>query len=92
VPEARIRELAYRRWIDDPKEYLGGLSPRVAAARQEYREELERQLRNFEHHSARERTDGVPGSEVAWLRAELGSTPSRWPRKGDTRAGPGAVH
>jgi len=45
VPEARIRELAYRRWIDDPKEHLGGLSPRVAAARQEYREELERQLR-----------------------------------------------
>jgi len=72
VPEARIRELAYRRWIDDPKEHLGGLSPRVAAARQEYREELERQLRTFEHHSARERTDGVPGSEVAWLRAELG--------------------
>lgn len=72
VPEARIRELAYRRWIDDPNEHLGGLSPRAAAARQEYREELERQLRTFEHHSARERTDGVPGSEVAWLRAELG--------------------
>jgi hypothetical protein len=71
VPEARIRELTYRRWIDDPNERLAGLSPRAAAARSEHREELERQLRNLEHHSARERNDGRPGPDVAWLRAEL---------------------
>lgn len=72
VPDARIRALAYRRWIDDPNEPLGGLSPRAAAAHREHRDELERQLRNFEHQSARERADGLPGPEVAWLRAELG--------------------
>jgi hypothetical protein len=71
VPEARIRELIYRRWIDDPNERLAGLSPRAAAARCEHREELERQLRNLEHQSARERDDGRPGPDVAWLRAEL---------------------
>jgi hypothetical protein len=72
VPDARIRELAYRRWIDDPDERLGGLSPRAAAVRREHREELERQLCSFEHHSACERADGLPGPEVAWLRAEFG--------------------
>jgi hypothetical protein len=29
-------------------------------------------MRNFEHHSASERADHLPGPEVAWLRAELG--------------------
>jgi hypothetical protein len=71
VPEARIRELTYRRWIDDPNERLAGLSPRAAAARGEHREELERQLRNLEHHSAYKRHDGQPGPDVAWLWAEL---------------------
>ena len=32
APEARIRELTYGRWIDDPNERLGGASPREAAA------------------------------------------------------------
>jgi hypothetical protein len=71
VPEARIRELTYRRWVDDPNERLAGLSPRAAAARGEHLDELERQLRSFEHHSARERADGRPGPEVTWLHAEL---------------------
>jgi SEC-C motif len=72
APDARIRELTYRRWIDDPNQRLGGLSPREAAARCEYREELETQLRSIEHGSARERPDRCPGPEVAWLRGELG--------------------
>jgi SEC-C motif len=71
VPDARVREFTYRRWLDDPNERLGGISPRAAAARGEHREEIERQLRGFEHHSARERADGAPGPEVAWLRSEL---------------------
>jgi len=29
-------------------------------------------LRGIEHRSACERADGLPGPEVAWLRAELG--------------------
>jgi hypothetical protein len=37
-----------------------------------HRDELELELRSFEHASARERVDGLPGPEVAWLRAELG--------------------
>jgi hypothetical protein len=37
-----------------------------------YRSELEFLLRSLEHQSARDRTDRIPGSEVAWLRAELG--------------------
>jgi SEC-C motif len=72
APDARIRELTYRRWIDDPNQHLGGLSPREAAARGEHREALEIQLRSIEHGSARERADRSPGPEVAWLRAELG--------------------
>ncbi len=70
-PDARIRELSYRRWIDDPNQHLGGLSPRQAAAGHEHREELEIQLRSIEHCSARERADRRPGPEVSWLRGEL---------------------
>ena len=72
IPDAGFRELIYRRWIDDPNHHLGGLSPREAVARDGYRNELESLLRGFEHHSARERADRLPGPEVAWLRAELG--------------------
>jgi hypothetical protein len=72
VPEQRFRELIYRRWIDDPNHRLGGLSPRAAAARGWYRNDLEFLLRSLEHHSARDRTDRLPGPEVAWIRAELG--------------------
>jgi hypothetical protein len=72
VPEAGFRKLYYRRWIDDPNPHLGGLSPREAVARGGYRNELESRLRAFEHHSARERTDRLPGPEVTRLRAELG--------------------
>lgn len=71
TPDERIRELTYRRWIDDPNQHLSGLSPREAAACHEHGEELELQLRSIEHHSARERPDRCPGPEVAWLRAEL---------------------
>lgn len=72
VLEAAFRELTYRRWVDDPNHHLGGLSPREAVARGGYRDELESLLRNFEHRSASERADHLPGPEVAWLRAELG--------------------
>jgi hypothetical protein len=72
VPDGHIRDLTYRRWIDDPDRRLGGMSPREAAAHNAYRDELERMVRSFEHHSARERSDARPGPEVAWLRAELG--------------------
>lgn len=70
--DPRMRRLSYKRWIDDPNDHLAGLSPREAAGRPEHREPLERQLRSLEHHDARERDDGRPGPEVAWLRAELG--------------------
>jgi hypothetical protein len=70
--DAHTRRLSYRRWIDDPNERLAGLSPREAAGRPEHRDELERQLRSLEHHDARDRDDGRPGPEVAWLRAQLG--------------------
>ena len=72
IPEAGVRELIHRRWIDDPNHHLRGLSPREAVASGGYRNELESLLRGFEHHSARERPDHLPGPEVAWLRAELG--------------------
>jgi hypothetical protein len=70
-PDARMRELSYRRWIDDPNQHLGGLTPREAAARREHGDELELQLRSIEHCSARERADRRPGPEVSWLRGEL---------------------
>ena len=75
--DARMRRLSYRRWIDDPNERLAGLSPRGAAGRPDHRDELERQLRSLEYHDARERDDGRPGPEVAWLRAELGLDTAR---------------
>jgi len=56
------------------------MSPREAAAHNPYRDELERMVRSFEHHSARERDDARPGPEVAWIRAELGLD-GRRPRK-----------
>lgn len=71
LPDARMRELTYRRWIDDPNQHLGGLTPRQAAGRREYRDELDMQLRGIEHSSARTRADRRPGPEVSWLRGEL---------------------
>ncbi len=70
-PEARFQALVYRRWVDDPNPWLGGLSPREAAGRPEHREQLERQLRIFEHSSASNRGGLLAGAEVAWLRQEL---------------------
>jgi hypothetical protein len=70
--DERFRRLLWRRWIDDPVARLGGISPRVAAARGGYRDELEFLVRGIEHRSACERSDGLPGPEVAWLRSELG--------------------
>jgi SEC-C motif len=72
IPQERFRELMYHRWIDDPNHHLGGLSPRMAAARGGYRNELESMLRSLEYHSARQRANHLPGPEVAWLRSELG--------------------
>lgn len=77
APDARIRDLSYRRWIDDPDRRLSGMSPRQAAACGTHREDLELMVRSFEHHSARERDDARPGPEVAWLRAELGLNAER---------------
>lgn len=48
------------------------MSPREAASLDAYCAQLELMLRGIEHHSARERDDGLPGPEVAWVRAELG--------------------
>ena len=70
--EQRLRELLYRRWVDEPIDCLGGLSPRAAAACGRYRNELESLLRGLEHRNALQRADRAPGPEVAWLRAELG--------------------
>jgi len=71
IAEAAVRRGIYRRWIDDPNQRLGGLSPREAAARGGYRDDLERLLRGFEHRSARESADHRPGPDVAWLRTQL---------------------
>ena len=72
VPDEAFRRLLFRRWLDEPVPRLGGISPRRAAASGGYREQLEFLLRGVEHRSACERADGLPGPEVAWLRAELG--------------------
>ena len=69
--DARILELVYRRWIDDPNPALGGLSPREAARRPEHRRQLEQEVRLLEHRSARDRHDGLPGPDAAWLRRAL---------------------
>ena len=72
VPDEAFRRLLFRRWLDEPVSRLGGISPRRAAASGRYREQLEFLLRDIEHRNACDRADGLPGPEVAWLRAELG--------------------
>lgn len=72
LPDGRLGELLYRRWLDDPQLDLSGLTPRQAASQPEHRATLERLLRSIEHGSARERRDGKPGPEVSWVRSELG--------------------
>jgi hypothetical protein len=72
ISDEHFHRLLWRRWIDNPLPRLGGISPRAATASETYRDELELLLRNIEHRSARDRADGLPGPEVAWLRAELG--------------------
>lgn len=72
MPDGRLGELLYRRWLDDPQLELSGLTPRQAASHPEHRATLERLLRSIEHGSARERRDGKPGPEVRWVRSELG--------------------
>src|SRR5579875_973140 len=72
VPDEALSRLLFRRWLDEPLPRLGGMSPRRAAADGGYREQLELLLRGIEHRSACEQPDGLPGPEVAWLRAELG--------------------
>lgn len=71
VPDERFRLLLWQRWIDEPIPRLGGMSPRAAAASGTYPDELELLLRCIEHRSATESADGLPGPDVAWLRAEL---------------------
>lgn len=72
MPDGRLGELLYRRWLDDPQLDLSGLTPRQAASHPEHLATLERLLRSIEHGSARERRDGKPGPEVRWVRSELG--------------------
>ena len=67
-----MRSSSYKRWIDDRNERRAGLSPRDAAGRSNIARASNATLRSLEHHDARERHDGRPGPEVAWLRAELG--------------------
>lgn len=70
--DAELRALYLRRWIDDPNSRLGGLSPREAALREEYRSELESLVRNLEHANARAQRDGRPEPKISWMRAALG--------------------
>jgi hypothetical protein len=72
APDARLRDLTYRRWIDDPSQHFGGATPREAATRGEYTEEIERQLRSMEYHDAQDRADRRPGAVFTQLRSELG--------------------
>lgn len=72
APDARLRDLTYRRWIDDPSQRFGGATPREAATRGDYTEEIERQLRSLEYHDAQDRADRRPGALFTQLRSELG--------------------
>jgi hypothetical protein len=76
-PEARdavvaMQDRHYRQMLDEPHPRLGGLSPRQAAGDPAQREELCALVRGIENHVERERRDGEPVPDVAWLRAELG--------------------
>ena len=72
IPDGRLGELLYRRWIDDPQDELSGLSPREASAHPGHRAALERLVRSIEHGSACERRDGRLAPDVRWIRGELG--------------------
>lgn len=60
-----------QRWLDEPHQFLGGCTPREAAAGAN-RVEVLRLLRQIENGAERARRHGEPGVDVARLRGELG--------------------
>jgi len=60
-----------RCWLDEPHQFLGGRTPREAAAGAD-RAEVVRLLRQIENGAERARRRGEPGVDVAGLRGALG--------------------
>jgi len=61
----------YRRWIDEPRPVLGGLSPRQAALAPQH-EAIEALLRRVENLEEHRRMRGAASCDVSWIRRELG--------------------
>lgn len=60
-----------RRWLDEPRPQLDGLTPRQAAAGERCAEVI-RLVRGIENGAERARRRGQPFADLAWLRDELG--------------------
>ena len=81
VPEAveaqvvgEFYEKHYRGWLDEAIPALGNRTPREAARLKRIRPKLVSLLQEFENMSARERLEGRPAYDFAWMWAELGLT------------------
>ncbi len=79
VPPALAAQLAaeyyerhYRSWPDTPLPALGGRTPRHAARLKTVRPALIALLKDMESRSERERREGRPAYDFAWMWAELG--------------------
>ncbi len=59
-----------RRWLDEPLPALGGKTPREAVEGKR-RGDVIRLVRGIENRADRDRRHGKPGTDIAWLRAEL---------------------
>jgi hypothetical protein len=64
-------EQHYRDWPDQPLPALGNRTPRDAARLKRVRPKLVALLQEFENMSARERLDGRPAYDFAWMWGEL---------------------
>ena len=67
-------ERHYREWVDVPLPALGNRTPRHAARLKTQRPRVVELLKLFESHAARDRLEGRPAYDFAWIWGELGLT------------------
>jgi hypothetical protein len=65
-------ERYYRKWVDTALPALGGRTPRQAASLKSVRPKLIALLKGMENAAERQRREGRPAHDFAWMWAELG--------------------
>src|SRR5262249_8563345 len=67
-------ERHYRKWVDTTLPALNGRTPREAGGRKSLRPKLIALLKSFENMAERQRREGRPTHDFAWMWEELGLT------------------